>query len=60
MSGAEPEITAKAVAERVSQLVIEEEAAATPGELAYQKAAAVLASFVPDQLEPVGSPPDAE
>jgi cellulose synthase operon protein C len=60
MSGAELEITADAVAERVSRMVIEEEAAATPGELAYRKAAAVLASFVPDQLKPVGSPRDAE
>ena len=60
MSGMEPEITADMVAERMSQLVIEKEAGTTPTELAYRKAAAVLASFVPSELRPVGAPPNAE
>jgi len=48
------------VTERLSQLVIEERAGTTPAELAYRKAAAVLASFVPSELRPIGAPRDAE
>lgn len=59
MSGAMPEISAETVAERLSGLVIGEEDMPTPTELAYRRAAAVLASFVPSELRPVDSPPDA-
>jgi tetratricopeptide (TPR) repeat protein len=60
MSRMMPEITAGMVAERLSGLVIDEEGGPTPAELAYRKAAAVLASFVPSELRPVGAPRDDE
>ncbi len=59
MSSAMPEIDAETVAERLSGLVIDEEDVPTSSELAYRRAAAVLASFVPSQLRPVDAPPDA-
>jgi hypothetical protein len=57
MSGTVPEINAEMVAERLSGLVLEEEGVPTSAELATQRAAAVLASFVPRELRPVGAPP---
>ena len=59
MTDAVPEITADVVSERLSQLVIEE-GAATSADLAYREAAAVRASFDPNELRPVGAPPDAK
>ena len=58
MSNTMPEINAEAVAERLSRLDVDEEDVPTPAELAYRRAAAVLASFVPSQLQPVDAPPD--
>ena len=60
MTGVEPEITASVVTERMSRLIIEEEVATTPAELAYLKAAAVLASFTPEVLRPIGALPNDE
>ena len=60
MNDAVPEITADMVAERLSQLVIEEGSVTTPADLAYRKAAAVRASFDPSELKPIGAPPDAK
>jgi tetratricopeptide (TPR) repeat protein len=60
MSDKVPEITADMVAERLSNLVIDEGAGPTPVELAYREAAAVLACFDPDKLRPVDVQPDAD
>src|SRR5689334_2097447 len=58
MSSTGHEITADIVAERLSQLAFEERTETTPAEVGYRKAAAVLASFVPGELRPIGTPPD--
>jgi cellulose synthase operon protein C len=60
MSGMMPEITADMVAKRLSRVVVDHGDEVTPAELAYREAAAVLASFVPSELRPVGGEEDAK